>query len=46
MLIPDEAFYSTLVHITDIQDLQPDSRSDKLSGKQTVGNLLDDLEKR
>jgi hypothetical protein len=46
MLIPDEAFYSTLIHITDIQDLRPDNLSDESLGKETVGNLLDDLEKR
>ena len=38
MLIPDEAFYSTLYHITDVKELRKLPKS--------VENYLDDLEDR
>ena len=39
MLIPDESFYSTLLHITSVKD-HGQSKNAK------IGHLLDDLEKR
>ena len=39
MLIPDESFYSTLLHITNVKDLGQSKHS-------KIGHILDDLEKR
>jgi hypothetical protein len=48
MMIPDEAFYSTLFHITDIQDIRDIRVSGYFPDIHTAGNinLLDDLENR